>query len=87
MWEIHHCICRPIAEIGEHGSIGPEILGAKNRDFWDEILRVFYWSQNWGFFDIMFVNNWFKPRIFRILIKKILVVPLFTTSDKISIVV
>ena len=24
----------PIPEIGQHGSIAPEILGPKNRDFW-----------------------------------------------------
>ena len=41
-----------IAEVGEHGSIAPEILGTKNRDFWGEISRIFYYyfAQNRDFF-------------------------------------
>ena len=39
-----------------------------------------------GLFYIMFVKNCIKAQIFRTLIKEILVKPLFTTSDKISVI-
>ena len=39
----------PIPEIGEHGSIAPEILEAENR-FLDEILRIFSFVEKLGLF-------------------------------------
>ena len=52
----------PIAEIGKHWSIAPEILGSKKRDFWLEILHAFYLSQNWGFFDIVLNQRYFNSK-------------------------
>ena len=48
----------PTAEIGEHGTIAPEILLPKNRDFFFEAkFEVFFMSQNLGVFDVTFVKN------------------------------
>ena len=54
----------PIPEIGEHGSIAPEILGPKNRHLSGEILCVFYLSQNQGFLVLFLLKVCFKTKIF-----------------------
>ena len=47
----------PTPEIGEHCS---KDSGAQKQKFLKGILSVFYMSQNWGIFGIMFVENLFQ---------------------------